>query len=257
MSRFLIALLLTLGHAQTTLVGPQKIMGPVTIPRAVSNLVYFWPGNEGSGLTLHDTVAANNITAGSGAFTWSTYSGALTTAVPDYQATGNAQVCAPSATGSNFTVSQPFTFWAWYYFPDVTSTMVLIDTRPSSGNGGVVIYVETAINEAFMNVNGNINLSGSNTATANTLTLVMLTYDGSGNGTGWKQYVNGSATSTGSGTGNVTGTLNAGQPVCIGDGTTINSVSGNAVFSVGVANVDESANAAYLFGLGPFVKPAW
>lgn len=222
-----------------------------------SHLVYFWPGNEGSGLTLHDTVAGNDITAGSGAFTWSTYSGALTTAVPDYAATGNAQVCAPSFTGSNFTVSQPFTFWAWYYFPNVTSTMVLMDTRPSSGSGGIVFYVETGNNKGFLNASSMVGFSGFNNANANTLTLVMVTYDGSGNGTGWKQYVNGSATLAGAGTGNVTGTLNGNQPVCIGDGTTINSVSGNAVFSAGVANVDESANAAYLYGLGPFVKPAW
>ena len=180
-----------------------------------------YPMNEGSGLTLHDTVGGNDATfSGAGAVTWT--SNVIKSGDTSPVFTGSGLATTTNTTIANFSGFTPFSIGVW------------INLTNSTGSDGIVGNIGTSPaftgwsfeldgldrSELFV-VN---NHTGGNAAEANNPSAVssgvvrylVWTYDGSGSTSGMKTYIQALLGTTNSFLNPLTSSAANGTPIVIG-----------------------------------------
>ena len=78
-----------------------------TYGSSVPTAIHFWPMNEGTGSTLHDSIGSTNLTATN--VTWATSTGMGTSAVAQFNGTSSFASAASVDSTLNFNGTQPMT----------------------------------------------------------------------------------------------------------------------------------------------------
>lgn len=173
---------------------PGQGSSTVVVPTPVA----WWKMNEGSGTTLIDTIAANNMSFTASIGAWGTVTGfpGSVFTFNGTQASGTGAV-ATSAVATNFTTG-PFSVSAWVETSTVATQQTIVSNAQNpSGNAGWILEIFQSKVTVLLGNNlatpSYILVQGNTTLSSGVVYNLAMTYNGSGLAAGITLYVNGVA----------------------------------------------------------------
>ena len=228
-----------------------------TYGSSVPTAIHFWPMNEGTGSTLHDSIGSTNLTATN--VTWATSTGMGTSAVAQFNGTSSFASAASVDSTLNFNGTQPMTvcYWANYTASASTAATVIGNLETASsyqgwevGNGGAGLPPDFLV-VGTVTSNQLTMISGTN-VTAGSGELFCWTYSGSLAPSGVTLYVDGSSQSISVNQNTLTSGSTSTSPVYVGERNNGTSFFQGALGYMRVWNqVLTSAQIDTLYSNGP------
>ncbi len=133
---------------------------------------------------------------------------------------GSGYITIGDIAAMRFTMASAFSLVFWFRTTSTAAQSYIGKADAlGAGNGYRAKSVTSGTKLGFDIYNtagAGVTVTGATTVNDGTYHLGVTTYDGSGNSSGMKVYVDGSLDASGSGTGDLTGTLDAGDPFMIG-----------------------------------------
>lgn len=221
-----------------------------SIPAAI----HFWPMNEGSGATLHDSIGTTNLTATN--LTWAVTSGLGATSIAQFGGTTSAVASAVDAS-LNFNGTQPMTVAFWVKPATTIGGSFAGNLQTGSSFQGWESSVAGASEAGYLVVgavttNQMTAVSTSADLSLGTPALVVVTYTGSLNLAGVKEYINGTAQTLTDSSGTLTSGSTSTQPFVVGArGNGTNFYTGAMAYMRVWNSVLTPTQVSSLFALGP------
>lgn len=224
------------------------------ISSAIPSAIHFWPMNEGSGSTFHDSIGTTNLTASN--VVWGVTSGLGASAVALFNGSTTSAVAGSVDSTLNFNGTQPMTiaFWinpngsASYTFAGNLQTSSSFQgwEATNTGPSGTGLLVVGAVTTNQMTAVDNIPLVGT------VPLFLVITYSGNLNVSGVKLYQNGVSETVSDSTGTLTSGSTSTQPFVVGArGNGSNFYSGAMAYMRVWNQVLTQAQVTALFALGP------
>lgn len=211
-----------------------------------------WAMNEGSGLTLHDSVGSNHATINSGgSITWQANTG-LPGTTPQWNGSGYALAASSSLT--NFDGTTPFSASVWTDITHISTAVLMGNIDTGSAFKGWELSLQNAAVKFFLvnNYPSNAIDVVQTPAVFAGFFHIVVTYDGSRSASGVKLYMNGASVALTTNVNTLTSSAASGLPVRFGarnDGS--NKLSDAMAFAEIYNFVLTSTQVAAFYASGP------